>query len=239
MPPPPLPPAEASPPPGGRPAPGAMNTRVYSLGPVATGPPAEAALPCEGKLKTCVALAGGGPPKDGGADGGTDRTGFPPGLPNICVNSPPAPRGFDGNSGCDGNENGVAGTPSVEGELGPPPELNIRVNSPGCPPPEIPGVWGRLGGGGAPPPGELNKLAKSVGAGGLPGSAEAIGGGALPGGALNIRVNSPPFAGGAAAGGGILGGSGAAGGGAALTDCALNIRVNSPTGATGAGGGAA
>ena len=69
-------------------------------------------------------------------DGKFQLRGLPPGEPNICVNSPGAPSGLDGVGG-DGKENGVAGAPGApgaDGEDGPPPELNIRVNSPGFPP---------------------------------------------------------------------------------------------------------
>jgi len=94
------------------------------------------------------------------------------------------------------------GEPGAAPPLGPPPELNIRVNSPGCPPPpESPGVEGRLGGG-VLPAGGLKRLAKSVDAGGAEGAigSGAAGGGALPDGELNIRVKSPDEAGGAAGG---------------------------------------
>src|SRR5262245_45084918 len=144
-----------------------MNTRVYSLGPVLTGPPGVPALPDFGMEKTWVALAGGGPPNPACGGGGigvlltSGPVGFggPPGDPNICVNSPGAPSGFVG-VGFAGNENGVeAGAPGVDGEG--PPELNIRVNSPGCPPPPLNGgVVGKLGVG-LPPTGELKRLAKS------------------------------------------------------------------------------
>jgi hypothetical protein len=81
-----------------------MKTRVYSLGPVDTWPPGEPAPWDDGIENTCVALAGGGPPKPACGAGagalllnsGAEGFGGPPGAPNIWVNSPGAPRGFDG-----------------------------------------------------------------------------------------------------------------------------------------------
>lgn len=123
-----------------------MKIRVYSLGPVPAGAPGVPALPEDGRVNTCVALAGGAPPKFGRA-GGVGAAGWfrfigggvAAGLPKICVNSPGAPSGFEGVGPCGGKENGVdEGLPLPPADEGdglppklPPPELNIRVNSPG------------------------------------------------------------------------------------------------------------